>query len=1324
MYLDDRSNIGYETYLQLIDELKSELESIRERCRISITNADTLVQSIQGDTLDPEIRKKYYDVMKTISLDCSEAMRKFGERIIRESVGIISNSPPCSFEAVAIGSIARCEATPYSDLEYLFLVDKDSDDAVRYFEVLAMVSYFIMGNLGETKLSYMAIKELHGWFDDQAKNGFKIDGLAKGAGNIPTGNSLKNRNHFIITPEKLAVKYKAVLNNPDPDEALRGDLTAMLAYTASLYSHQNEKSQLLHRFKQMIEPLPVNQSRADLNMRMLKADARKFNFVPDVRLAVKGYNCDVKKEVYRFPSILLLDICIVCGCAERTSWASLEALAEQGKVSQDLCSSLKFLLAAATYIRLSTYLHHDSHDDRMALTQQLADNSVLVKRGQSTQQSTQRWFLPCELFSGICTLMIPLKRYLGKESFDIQELKSFSEESHPWWSRVITMYHSGNETQALSTLTQRCVNICHNPVESALQLHSTLPHRTYDTLIIISETLFWCGNERAALQIYQYMTDNDISDERQRIADCHMRLGQTEKSIEICNSITDKSAEVYYTLGQVQSMTGQYDMAEHNYLQALIMEYNNASAEPLTDYYGNPLTTECDTQSKVSFIDAASPEDILAMITHITPHMITRLASLGNVYNDQKKFSTAEAYYMKALQFAHNFFGEGSAQRIAAELLYSLGNNYCAMEQFDKAVDYLQRALAVHREISGGTNSQDIALTLYNLGYNFGLLKQTNNAMDYYEQALSVFKELSKGTENKSVADTLHVLGDRCSDMEQYEKAMEYYQQALSAYTEIAQGVDSEDAANTLRSLGQNCRNMKQNDKAEDYYLRALAIYRDSSQGTSCEVLAGTLFDLGSNYKEMELSKKAVNYYQQALSVYRDISHGTEKSIADTLYALGASNSDMEQYDEAVDYYHQALSGYKEISQGSGSEDIADAMNNLAECYDEMEQYEKAESYFLQALAVYKQISQGAGDINIANTLANLGNNNRSREQHDQSEDYYQQALSIYREIPQGAGSEDEAHTLLNLGVSTSCTKQFDKAECHFKQALSVYREISQGANSEDIANALNNLGNTYTAMEQYDKAEDTYQQALMVYREISQGADSDDIANIMINLGSNYDAAGVSSKARDTLTQAFSMLLRVDPRNRSVKRVIKYLSQSKGDIEKAQAEIAFEINVIGAKYKNRRQHSKAKDCFNQALAIYRQLPPGVSSVNISRTLIKLALNCCEMKKFTEADRCLKEASVAYKGLPENEDNVLTADTLCNMALCYLYRGHNQAAMEIFTKAYNIYKRVNPNNPHVHVIQKYMSLASGSLRMVFVEKRKGDPAPENSVSDPKYLKLS
>ena len=78
-----------------------------------------------------------------------------------------------------------------------------------------MTSYSMIDNLRETKLSYMAIDELSGWFDDKSINGLKIDGLAAGAGNIPTGNGLLDtQNHYIVTPQELAERYAWVMEHP------------------------------------------------------------------------------------------------------------------------------------------------------------------------------------------------------------------------------------------------------------------------------------------------------------------------------------------------------------------------------------------------------------------------------------------------------------------------------------------------------------------------------------------------------------------------------------------------------------------------------------------------------------------------------------------------------------------------------------------------------------------------------------------------------------------------------------------------------------------------------------------------------------------------------------------------------------------------------------------------------------------------------------------------------------------------------------------------------------------------------------------------------
>ena len=142
-------------------------------------------------------------------------------------------------------------------------------------------------------------------------------------------------------------------------------------------------------------------------------------------------------------------------------------------------------------------------------------------------------------------------------------------------------------------------------------------------MFIISETLFRCEEYRAALQLYQYMTDHYISDMRMRLAHCQSRLGHSIKAIEILMSIMDKSDGVYLSLGHAYRNTGQYEKAEQCYLQALQIEYNNTAVDPLTDYYGNPLTTDCDIDDKVDLMSAASPEDRLIMVTHNTPN-ITR----------------------------------------------------------------------------------------------------------------------------------------------------------------------------------------------------------------------------------------------------------------------------------------------------------------------------------------------------------------------------------------------------------------------------------------------------------------------------------------------------------------------------------------------------------------------------------------------------------------------------------------------------------------------------------------------------------------------------
>ena len=275
-YWDGCANISYEKQKEITNRLRDRLEDIRQTCRKDVLKAKQLAVEYEKEDHNPSLDIEFFECIKQISLSCSEMMLDFAGQIISHSVNTLRNEPRCDFNAVAVGSLARGEATPFSDLEYLFLIKEKTEDSIRYFERLAVTSYFIIGNLGETKLSHMAIDELKGWFDDRAEIGFQIDGLASGAGNIPTGNGIGTKiNQFIVTPADLASRYKCVLDNPDEHEALRGDLTAMLKYTKLFYTRQESKVDLHGEFRKRVELITPNQAREDINLKMFQTDMKK-----------------------------------------------------------------------------------------------------------------------------------------------------------------------------------------------------------------------------------------------------------------------------------------------------------------------------------------------------------------------------------------------------------------------------------------------------------------------------------------------------------------------------------------------------------------------------------------------------------------------------------------------------------------------------------------------------------------------------------------------------------------------------------------------------------------------------------------------------------------------------------------------------------------------------------------------------------------------------------------------------------------------------------------------------------------------------------------
>ena len=105
-------------------QLKSKLVSIREKYDLQLKELHSVVENFDTDS-----KEVFTERMQNVSTECSSDMIKFANDIMCESVKALitpGNFPPCDFSAIAIGSLAKGEATPYSDLEYLFQIGRAS----------------------------------------------------------------------------------------------------------------------------------------------------------------------------------------------------------------------------------------------------------------------------------------------------------------------------------------------------------------------------------------------------------------------------------------------------------------------------------------------------------------------------------------------------------------------------------------------------------------------------------------------------------------------------------------------------------------------------------------------------------------------------------------------------------------------------------------------------------------------------------------------------------------------------------------------------------------------------------------------------------------------------------------------------------------------------------------------------------------------------------------------------------------------------------------------------------------------------------------------
>ncbi|CAH1776535.1 unnamed protein product [Owenia fusiformis] len=289
-----------ESTIDCTERYKKALAELREYSNKTVNSIHTDYMQVDGETFDMssdnEIKtishsKEYYDKL-------TGKIIEFHGLLIKDCISVLGN-PNCRYAWLGLGSLARKEATAWSDLESAIIYDpagKTDEEIIelkKYFRVLAHYLHLKIISLGETRINGLDIPVLNDFnsklpidmkdndfWDDVTPQGLCFDGAQPKASKTPFGRkSTKDPNksptfELIRTLEEMAecqseevsIKEEAIQSLTREKDKLsinvdqnREKLDTIRKRLASLYESQGKYGESLKQSNERLGILKKNQ---------------------------------------------------------------------------------------------------------------------------------------------------------------------------------------------------------------------------------------------------------------------------------------------------------------------------------------------------------------------------------------------------------------------------------------------------------------------------------------------------------------------------------------------------------------------------------------------------------------------------------------------------------------------------------------------------------------------------------------------------------------------------------------------------------------------------------------------------------------------------------------------------------------------------------------------------------------------------------------------------------------------------------------------------------------------------------------------------------
>jgi len=466
--------------------------------------------------------------------------------------------------------------------------------------------------------------------------------------------------------------------------------------------------------------------------------------------------------------------------------------------------------------------------------------------------------------------------------------------------------------------------------------------------------------------------------------------------LEIAGGRVDEIGEHYYLAGDAKAVPKLREAAE-----AARARYANAEA---IRFYNEALSLVTDPGKTGEILEA--------------------LGAIGSLVGD---YAAGLAAYAQALDLARTDRERAGMAAGMASVQVQVGEYEAALKGCFEALPLVE-----------GEGVEEEAAVLAQIGMLYFRRGEYDRALEYHRRSLAIQEKIG---DPAGLAGSLHTIGFMHHDRGDYDKALEYYGRALAISERIGH---LQFLANHLHHIGYVHYSRGDYDKALAYFGRALAIREKIGDPAA---LAASLHSIGDVHYSRGDYDKALEYLGRAVPISEGI--GDLQLLANNLSCIGNVHRDLEDYDKALEHYGRGLAIGEKVGDLVR---IAEASTGLAETSIRKGDLLNAERHCERALSVATQVGSKE---NIGAAKRVRGMLLRWRERWEESAADFEESLWIYTQVGQPF---DEGRTHHEFGLMWKDKGDRERAREHLSQAVRLFERIGAKIELERAREALREL--------------------------------------------------------------------------------------------------------------------------------------------------------------------------------------------------------------------------------------------------------------------------